>query len=291
MASRCNADQINYIAMLDRHRSLSTIEQMPMKKITEAVSSNDQQTKCWKQLFAAGRMAYEAGEFRQAESLLARALEVAHNLPERSLAENITEVGVGATLVAEQRSKEAVRELTKCISALEGSGDSMQKELLAVGLRYRAEALIESGDERTAEMELERSADLLTNLGSDALVQLAYSLSDLSGLLVKHGRKREAEKYILSAMKILGEVLGTQHAEYMRAQMVYTLTLLMEDTSLVDSAADGIRQMEYVYGAKHPHVTEAVDHYIALLEQQGNKVKIEEAKSMFDVKSTARINR
>lgn len=260
-------------------------QSVPIKRVTEAITANDQLTRRWKSLFAAGRMAYEAGELRQSESLLARAMELAHELPERSLAENITEIGSAAVLLAARRSTESAMRLRNCISALEVYGDDLHKELLGVALRFNAQALVACGEEREAEKELERSSTILQGLGADAFVQLAYTLSDMGGLLLMQGREGEADHYIVKAMRILGSVLGVGHREYLRAEMICHLCIPQDEGSSVESASDTLMRMEYLYGAKHPNIARAMERYIGLLEQRGDTAKIEEVKALFHIKS------
>lgn len=254
-----------------------------VNKITDSVKSTDEKTRRWKSTFAAARMAYETGEFRQAESLLARAQEMAEYLPERSFALNAVEVGVGAVQLAEGRSPEAVVALQRAIAGLEGSSDSDQQELLAVALRFYAQALIETGDERGGEKELQRSITILRGLGEDSLLQLSYSLADLSGLYLVAGRRSEAEIQINEAMSIAGKALEPGSAEYTRVDMIYKISKPMPEEERHEMAMDGIRRIEYMYGAKHPNIARALKGYFKVLTEQGNQAKLEEAKKMFGV--------
>jgi tetratricopeptide (TPR) repeat protein len=254
---------------------------MSKTKITEAVTSSDPKTKRWKSLFAAARMAYETGELRQAETLLARAMELAHELPEKDFAENTTEIGSAAVLLAEKRSKEADNRLKQCISKLEAYSDNAHKELLAVALRFHAQALIDLNDERDAESELKRSADILRALGYDAKVQLAYTLSDLCGLYLTQSRFSEAQLQITHAMKIAGDTLGPDSPHYVRADMIYATAMPMMEESRLEAASDAIARMRYFYGAHHPNITRAVERYLKVLEMRGDTARLEEAKETF----------
>ncbi|MFN8554389.1 MAG: hypothetical protein U0103_23170 [Candidatus Obscuribacterales bacterium] len=261
---------------------------MVKKKITEAVKSDDAKSKRWRSLFAAGRMAYETGELRQAESLLARAMELAKDIPERTFAVNATEIGTAAILLAQKRTKEAESRLRKSITTLEGESGSTLEELLAVALRFHAQALVDFGDERTAEGELKRSATILGKLGSDAAVQMAYTLCDLCGLYLVQGRISEAEKNILDAMQILCSVLGPEAPEYIRADMIYKLCLPMQSDTMLDTAADGIMQMEYFHVSKHPNIARALGRYMKVLSDRGDATRLEEAKQRFGLKAVAK---
>ncbi len=256
---------------------------MVKRKMTEAVTSADPKTKRWRSTFAAARMAYQTGEFRQAESLLARAFELAKELPEHSFAVPASEIGMAAVWLAERRSKEAEKRLQKCVSRLESFGDSTHRELAAVAMRFHAQALAETGDVRGAEKELLKSAEILTQLGDDACVQLAYTLCDLCGLYLTQGRFPEAEQRVTRAMHILGNVFGTEDPEYVRADMIYAVCLPMEADSRMESVKDGIGKMEYMYGGKHPNIHRALDRYFKVLEERGDTVRLQEAQKRFTV--------
>jgi tetratricopeptide (TPR) repeat protein len=254
-----------------------------VKKITDSVKSTDEKTRRWKSTFAAARMAYETGEFRQAESLLARAREMAEHLQEHGFALNAVEVGIGAVQLAEGRSSEALAYLQRTVAGLEGSVGNEHKELLAVALRFYAQALIETNDERGGERELQRSITILRGLGEDFLVQLSYSLADLSELYLVTGRHKEAEIYITEAMKIVGRALEPGSPEYTRVDMIYKISRPMPEEERALLVMDGIRRIEYLCGAKHPNVARALKEYFKVLTEQGNQAKLEEAKKMFGV--------
>lgn len=254
---------------------------MAKKKITEAVTSKDAKSKRWRSLFAAGRMAYATAEFRQAESLLAKALLLASELPEKTFAVNATEIGTAAIMIAEKRSKEAVDQLEKNIANLKNHSDSVHKELLAVALRFYAQALADQGNERDAESELKKSLEILKALGSDARVQHAYTLCDLGGLYLRQGRHNEAGNHILSGLQIVCEELGPESAEYTRADMIYQLCLPMTEETRMDIASDAIERMQYVFGQNHPNIERAATRYLQVLAERGDKEKIEETKARF----------
>lgn len=254
---------------------------MAKKRIIDAVSGTDAKTKRWKTTLASARMAYEAGEFQQARNLLARARELAAEMPESSFAMHATDVGSAAVLIASGRSAEAGKQLERTISSLQASGDRLDRELLAVAVRFYAQSLADAKDMRGAEKELQKSIEVLTALGSEASVQLAYSLSDLCGLYITQGRHSEAEVYIIKAMKIASTVLGPESPEYVRADMIYQACAPMEDAAHVDMASEGIRKMQYAYGGNHPNIARALDRYFKALDERGDTAKIEEAKQKF----------
>lgn len=256
---------------------------MVKKRVTALVTSTDSKSKRWRSLAAAARMAYETGEFRQAESLLARALELAKDLSEKSIAVSATEIGRAAVLLATRRYREAVSQLEKTMAALQSFSDDAHKELLAVAARFYAQVLIEQGDERQAEKELLGSISILEEIGTDAAVQLCYTLSDLAGLYVRQGRISEAEKYISSSMDILHSIDDIDDAEFTRATMIYKLCEPQSPEDMLEQASAGIIQMQYQYGAKHPNMARALNNFFKVLSERGDRSRIEEIEKRFGV--------
>lgn len=256
---------------------------MVKKRIVEAITATDPKTKRWKSLFSAAKIAYESGELRQAESLLARARELARELKDSAFAINASEIGAGAVILAKRDVREAAARLQKSINNLRGSSDNNLKELLGIALRFHAQALVDSGDERTAEKELKESAEILGDLGTDACVQLAYTLCDLCGLYVKTNRISEAEQFITSAIEILFAVLGPDSPQYVHADLIYAVCREQEDRD--GAVSEGIRQMQFMYGEQHPYVARMLERYMVALDQKGDTTRLEEAKNKFSVGS------
>jgi tetratricopeptide (TPR) repeat protein len=254
---------------------------MPKKRMSEGVTSKDPASSRWRTKFSAARMAYETGEFRKAETLLARCLEIAKDLPERQFALSSTDVAIGAVQLAAGRVREADTRLQRAITLLEGDPDPLMQELLAVTLRFHSQVLVESGDERAAESELKTSAEILRKVGREAVVQLAYTLSDLCGLYATQGRYSEAEQNIVQAMKIVGAELGPQSPEYVRTDMIYEFLTPMSADSRLDFVSEGIQKMQYTHGGKHPNVNRALHRYFTALEKRGDEGRIAEAQKQF----------
>ncbi|MBX9567269.1 MAG: tetratricopeptide repeat protein [Candidatus Obscuribacterales bacterium] len=261
---------------------------MVKKRIIESITSTDTKSRRWKSLFASAKMAYEAGELRQAESLLARARELAHELPEHIFAEHATQIGIAAIYLAKKKPRDAESLLRRSLSVLESNPDPALKELYAVSLRFHADALRASGDENEAEKTLKKSAAILEDLGNDAAVQLGYTLCDLSGLYLLQGRLSEAQEYIETAMAILFVVLGPEAPEYTRADMIFAASKYSDADELKDMAADGIMKMEYMFGEHHPNITRALDRYMKVLAQKGDESRLEAAKERFGIKAVSK---
>jgi tetratricopeptide (TPR) repeat protein len=226
-------------------------------------------------------MAYEAADFKQALRLLSRCLELAQELPEKSFAIPACEIGLAAVMLAEGKANDAETRLSRCIAQQEGASTFAERELLGVALRFHAQSLIDKGDVREAEKVLLRSISTFEQLGSDCAAQLAYSLCDLSGLYLAQARIPEAEKHITRAMAIFSKDFSTNNPEYVRADMIYNVVRPMDDASRIDSASDAIQRMQYSYGRKHPHVVRAVKRYLHVLEQRGDKHRLEETQKRF----------
>jgi tetratricopeptide (TPR) repeat protein len=260
---------------------------MVKKKVLDAMESTDPKTKRWRQKFSAAKMAYDTGEFRQAESLLAVAKEISHELPEKSFAENATEIGIAAVLLATDKAPVAKTRLDKVVSNLQSFADEKHQELLAVAMRFLAQALEQTGDAREAESQLRKSIDILQKLGPEASVQLAYSLCDLCGFYLSQQRYSEAEQHIRKAMLILSNTLGADAPEYVRADMIFAACSPMEPDSRLAVAEDSIAKTQYFYGGKHPNVSRALSRYFKVLDQNGDQSKVDEALKRFGIAAKA----
>lgn len=254
---------------------------MVKKRVIESMVSTDPMTKRWKATFSTGRLAYENGELRQAKNLLMRALEMAKDLPERSFSVPACEIAIAAVSLAEGKTKEAEQSLSRAVSKLEGASDFETSELLGVALRFHAEALMAGGDDRAAEKELLASIEIFQKLGADAAVQEAYSTCDLCSLYLEQGRLSQAEQRITRAIAILGNVLGPEHPEYVRADMLYCAFRPMDEESRMETVGDGLQRMEYFYGHKHPNIARAVDRYLKALKSKGDEARLKEAEERF----------
>lgn len=251
---------------------------MVKKKLTDGVVSTDPKSARWRSLFASARMAAESGEFRQAANLLTRAMELAKDLPERSYAVNATEMGLGVARLGMGQLREAEDCFNRVMGDLSSAADASERELYAVTLRFYAELLVTKGDERGAEKELQKSITILEDIGPDAGVLLAYSLSDLSGLYVISGRMSEAARYITSAMEILESVFGPENPELVRASMIYRLSIAKDDEEMLDAASDGLMRMEYSFSRNHPDLVRAISRYVEALKARGDEKRLEDVK-------------
>lgn len=252
---------------------------MIKSRVNDSITYTDAKSRRWKSLFEAGRMAYESGELRQAASLLARARELANELKQHSFAANASDIGLAAIALAEGKHRDVANRLQKIIANLRGNSEDDHKELLAIALRFHAEALVELGDPREAEKELKEAIEILQGLGIEGCVQLSYTLCDLCGLYLVHGRVSEAEQYITTAMQILFAVLGPDSAEYSRADMIYAVCQQQE--AQMEMVHDGIQRMQYMFGSKHPNVARALNRYCKVLKERGDTERLAKAEERF----------
>ena len=260
---------------------------MVKKKVIESVTATDANSRRWKSLFSTARMAFEEGELRQASSLLARARELANQLPDKTFAIHSTEIGMAAILLAQKKPRDAAARLQREISKLEGDPDLHLKELLAVALRYQAQALEEMGDYNESEKLLKKSIEILEDIGVEAAVQLAYSICDLSALYIAQGRLSEAEKHMNIGLEILFNTLGPDSPEYVRADMIFVTARIPETDSRLDNALDGLGKMEMMFGKHHPNIGRAFDRYIKYLKEKGDTKRIESAMERIQLKTKA----
>ena len=87
---------------------------------------------------------------------------------------------------------------------------------------------------------------------------------------------------------ILGVVLGTETPEYTRANMIYKLCTPMDKGIMLEVASDGLMQMEYFQGDKHPNIARALARYLKVLSDRGDTTRLEEAKQRFKLTAAAK---
>jgi tetratricopeptide (TPR) repeat protein len=260
---------------------------MTEQKLTDAIPSNDQETKLWKSRFSAAKGAYATGDFHQCETLLFRALEQAKALKDRTFATNTCHLGLGVLYLTTGKSDKARAQLETAINALSNSGDPALKELYAVALRFHSEVFSEAGDFPNAESELKKALQILEDIGTEGAVQLAYTTSDLAGLYVAQGNLKDAKELIFTAMDLLETTLGTESADYMRANMIYNICDSESEEQLLTQVEDNIYAMQYQYGQKHPIVIRALRRYLKKRKQLGETEKIAEAEERFKLHAKA----
>jgi tetratricopeptide (TPR) repeat protein len=218
---------------------------MMQHRLTDAMTSDDRETKIWKSRFVAATAAYQEADFKTCEHLLYRLLEGAKSLKEKDFATYTTRVGLGAHCIATGKLKEAEEHLRTVIGALGSAATPPLKELYAVALRFHAAVQVEKGDLASGQKDLEEAAEKLEKLGPDAAVQLAYVLSDLGGLYIVQGNLESAKGYLFNAMDLLKTSLGEENPQFMRADIMYSLCHAKNQEELLDEMESSILQMQY----------------------------------------------
>jgi|SRR5277367_5062644 len=260
---------------------------MTQQKLTDAIASNDPETRMWKSRFSAAKGAYEMGEFHQCETLLFRALEQAKALKESNFATNTCHVGLGALYIATGKIDKAREQLKTAMNTLSHGSEPAIKELYAVALRFNGGILSLSGDYPAAEDQLKIAIKTLEEVGSEGACQLAYTISDLALLNVIQGNLKEARELIFTAMQLLESVMGIENPEYIRANIIYSICDSESDEEFLAQAEESISTMQYQRGHKHPNITRALRWYIKKRQERGETEKISEVKERFDLHAKA----
>src|SRR4030095_404017 len=256
---------------------------MRQQKLTDAIASNDPETRMWKSRFAAAKAAYDIGEFRQCESLLYRLLEQAQTLTDSTFTTNTCHVGLGAVYLATGKIEQAREQLQTALNWLSGSGEGALRGLSACAHRFYAEVLTQAGDQVGAEDQLQTAMKVLEELGAECAVPLAYTLSDLATLYLTQGKLKDAKELIFSAMDLLEVALGPENPEYVRAHLIYNLCDSQTEEEMVSQVEDSIFRLQYQLGQKHPSITRALRWYVKKLQERGETEKIAEVKDRFDL--------
>ncbi len=254
---------------------------MTQPRLTDAMESHDPKTKAWKVRFACAKEAYEIGKFSECESLLHRLMEQANTLQESVFATNTCHVGLGAVYVATGKIDKAKHHLQIAIKSLSGTFDESLKELSALAHRFYAEALREAGDEVEAEHELEQAVQILTELGINCAVPLAYALSELAALYVTQEKLKDAKRLILSSMELLKQTVGSENKEYIRANVISKICDSAGEEEMWQQIDAGISKLQYHFDSKHPSLTRAIRWYRKKCQERGETDTIEEIENGF----------
>jgi tetratricopeptide (TPR) repeat protein len=256
---------------------------MTKQRLTDAIESGDPETKMWKSRFAAAKAAYAEANFKECETLLARALEEGKHLKEHKFAVNTCRMGQGALCLATDKLDEAEKLLDEAIRELSGDSDPALKELCGVAFRFHAEVNSEKGNLEGAEQDLDRACEMLETLGLDGAVQLAYAMGDLAAIYIKQGALTEAGEAITSSMEVLKMTLGAESPEYVRANVIHSLCHTSNEDEFFGGVEGAIEKMQYQRGRKHPSIVRAVRWYLQKLDERGEKTKMAEMEQKFGV--------
>lgn len=254
---------------------------MTQPRLTDAMESHDPRTKAWKVRFACAKGAYDVGKFSECESLLHRLMEQANTIEESVFAANTCHIGLGAVYIATGKIDKAKHHLEIAINSLSGSLDESLKELSALAHRFYAEALREAGDEVEAEHELEEAVHILTELGVNGAVPLAYALSDLAALYITQEKLKDAKRLILSAMELLKQSVGCENQEYIRASVISNICDSTGEEEMMQQIDSGISKLQYQFGSKHPSITRAIRWYQKKCNERGETDTIDEIENGF----------
>ncbi|PWU03237.1 MAG: hypothetical protein C5B53_00730 [Candidatus Melainabacteria bacterium] len=256
---------------------------MRENKLTDAMVSTDHETQIWKSRFQLAKAACESGKYKEAEGLLYKALEQAHNLTEHVFATNTCLVGLAVVYFLLGKPDEAAKQVEEAMRALSRADEPALKELYGVALRIHAELLCDSGKVTAASDELEKAALALESIGMQGAVQLAYVLSDLAMLRVQQGELNEAKQLIYSAMDLLPGPPSSDKSEYLRADMIYNICQTTDQKEMLSELENRITKMQYHLGQKHPNVIRAVRWYLKKLYEQGDTEQLREAEVKFGI--------
>ncbi len=255
---------------------------MVHKRVVDALETADPKFKHWRTRFKTAAGAFEQGELTETRALMFRALAEAEGLDDRSFAVPASNLGIAIINMQQGNLKEAKEYFDKGLNAAKGQPDRASEELYAAGLRFRAMLHEREGALTEAENCLRESVSVLQNLSTDSAVQLAYSLSDLSFILVRLDQIEEASLLIRSAMEILLATVGTEDPTFDWAKMIFQVCHVGKDEELLMETFEmSATKWQYKVGAKHPNLVRALSVYAAALKKRGHTERLEELKENF----------
>ncbi|MDZ4837672.1 MAG: tetratricopeptide repeat protein [Candidatus Melainabacteria bacterium] len=254
---------------------------MSSKRVVDALDTTDKDFVHWKMRFKAAAGAFEQGKFKDARDLMFRALNQAETLEDKSFAVPASNLAIAILSMEQNKVDEAKSYFDTGLRGANLRPDDAGRELYAAGLRYLAMWQERNGTLDEAESRLRESVGILEKLpNSDT--QLAYSLSDLSFILVRNGNISEAQKTVRKAMQLLTDTVGKDQPQYDFAKMIFEVCLNQNDEkSLMDMFELSASKLQYKMGSKYPNLVRALNAYAAALKERGLTEELDDAKENF----------
>jgi tetratricopeptide (TPR) repeat protein len=250
---------------------------MVHKRVVDAIETADPKFKHWKTRIKTAAGAFEQGELTETRALMFRALAEAEGLQDKAFAVPACNLGIAVVSLQQGNLKESKEYFDKGLSAVRTQPDPASVELYAAGLRFRAMLHEREGDLAEAENCLRESVSILQKLNAESAIQLAYSLSDLSYILVRTEQIEEAALLIRSAMEILIATVGSEDPTFDWAKIIYQICHFSRDEeSLMETFEMSAIKWQYKVGAKHPNLIRALSVYAAALKKHGHTERLKE---------------
>ena len=255
---------------------------MTRKRAVDAKESTDNKFARWKARFKAVTGAFEQGKLTEARTLLYKSSLEAEGLQDKDYAVPVCNIGMAIISMEQGKLDEAKQFFDKGLNSISHKSDPASREMYAAGLIFKAIWHERQGDLTEAERCLKESVDVLKDLGADAAVQLAYSLSDLGFILARTDRIDEAEPLVMAAMEILSATVGRDDATYDWAKMIYQACAnSSDDAMLAETFEYSVTKLQYKVGAHHPNLTRALNIYAAGLKKRGMTDRLKQAEKSF----------
>ncbi len=255
---------------------------MVHKRTVDARESTDKNFDHWKARFKVAAGAYEQGKLTEARSLLFRALTEAEGIADKDFAVPASNLGLAVVSMDQGHDKESKELFSKGLNSLASRSDNASRELHAAGLRFFARWHERQKDLTESERCLRESVETLKSLGQGSAVQLAYSLCDLSFVLILTDRVEEADALLKAAIEILIATVGKEDDSYDWAKMLYqTCHSRNDENLLIETFELAATSFQYKVGARHPNLIRAMNAYARALKQRGLTEQLNDAKERF----------
>lgn len=256
---------------------------MVHKRAVDAHVSTDKKFAHWKTRFKTAAAAFDAGDLAGARSIVYLGLMEAEGLDDKDFAVPASNIALAVVSMEQGKLKEAKELFDKGLNKLKGRPGNDFRELYAAGLRLRALLHERESELDKAEDALIESVELLKKNGEGSAVQLAYSLCDLSYIMVRNDRLDQAEELITLAMEILRATVGEEDPQYDWAKLIYAVCFAKQsdEEQLCDALELKAAKFQYKVGARHPNLIRTLNAYAAALKKRGLAERLAELKLNF----------
>lgn len=228
----------------------------------------------WKAEIATARMAFSESNFKDAERLVLKAMNISDELEESRLAKGVCHFELGMIYGCSARKPQGLKEFDKAISIASETNDVGGKILGGLARIHQARIYFDLNENKRAVELLRQAIKVLNEAGNDAAgLHIATALCDLGGLYLSEGNYEDARPVLKEARLLTTLLVGSDSPAYLRAVGFDDIANSdpSEAYALWITAAARAR---YQTGAKHPMLQSAITRLSRIAKQSGRSEEL-----------------